>query len=142
MASATVTKCRNGFWRAKLTTAPTIARTEAIGKMVPARWFHKLSRTSAVENWVPVSKLLIRVNVAGTAKRNMAERIDSSGLLPAAVSRIARTTKNAASVGMMRATTKLDTKFWRSAWRLASQGELMVVPVPAGKLVLMPNEEN
>src|SRR5579871_1812498 len=122
--------------------APTIASAEAVGRIVPARWFHRPSSTSAVANCVPVLKLFIRVTVVPTLRRNIADKMERSGLSPALASRIALTTKKAASVGTMRLTTKSVTKADRLVSMPFIQLEFTLAAVPVGRLVLMPKDEN
>src|SRR5437870_4934139 len=54
IASDTATSLKNGLRVAKFKIAPISARTAAIGMIVPARWFQRLSRTSTVAYCVPV----------------------------------------------------------------------------------------
>ena len=71
--------------------------------------------------------------------KNMAAIMDANGFSPAAVSRIVRSTKNAASVGTIRPTTKFVTKEAMSDWTPASHG-VLIPPFGSGKAI--PNEEN
>src|SRR5208282_1501692 len=70
---------------------------------------------------------------------NMAVRIDCKGFPPAAESRIARSTKYAASVVASRPTTKFVTKLPTSDWKVASH-EVLIPPPGSGTPT--PNELN
>src|SRR5208337_3569194 len=70
---------------------------------------------------------------------NMAVKIDGRGCSPAAESRMARSTKYAASVVASRATIKLVTKLATLDWKVESQ-ELATPPPGSGTLT--PNELN
>src|SRR4029077_5184797 len=99
---------------AKLMMAPITAKPAAIGIIRLAVYVQAPSSTAAVPNRVPSFQPWRSAAVACIARRNIAPRIDASGVYPSLKSITERNTLHAARTGTRRAITKLFTKLTAS----------------------------